>query len=121
MQSFSVKGVTDPDGDKVTITIDSVTQDEPVSGPGYYCPDAAIDGSTVDLRIERFDKSQTAYGKGKGNGRVYFVNFTASDGHGGSCSGTAQLCVPRESSKKAQCVDDGVRHNSTDASQCHPF
>jgi hypothetical protein len=31
-----------------------------------------------------------------GDGRVYRVSFTASDGLGGSCSGTTTVQVPRQ-------------------------
>jgi hypothetical protein len=31
---------------------------------------------------------------GKGNGRVYQVDFTADDGQGGSCTGSVNVGVP---------------------------
>jgi PKD repeat protein len=102
----SVLGVTDPDGDPVTITIDGVTQDEPLSGPGYgnHCPDARPAGtSRVDLRAER---------GGSGDGRVYEISFTASDGQGGTCSGTVSVCVPKNQSPHNVCVDSGQEFDS---------
>ncbi len=101
---IAILGVTDPDGDSVTIAATAVTQDEPVKGPGYgdQSPDAFIetDGS-VRLRAER---------SGKGNGRVYQIAFTADDGLGGTCSGTVKVCVPRD--RNGKCKDDGQSYNS---------
>jgi hypothetical protein len=87
----TVSGATDPDGDPVTLTITGVTQDEPLNGigDGDTSPDAA-DGpqpNTVRLRAER---------RGGGDGRVYRIAFTASDGQGGSCSGTVKVGVPHD-------------------------
>jgi Tol biopolymer transport system component len=84
-----LSGATDPDGDVVALTIDGVTQDEPVTTSGDpTSPDAAEGAAphSVNLRAER---------NPKGDGRVYRVAFTASDGRGGACSGTAKVSVPR--------------------------
>jgi hypothetical protein len=40
----------------------------------------------------------------KGDGRVDRIAFSASDGKGGSCSGTAKVLVPR---KKGETAVDG--------------
>ncbi|MBI4334668.1 MAG: hypothetical protein HY673_25725, partial [Chloroflexi bacterium] len=100
-----ITGVTDPDNDQVTLTVTGVTQDEPVNGlgDGDTSPDAVTQGSNVLLRAER---------AGNGNGRVYQVTFTASDGFGGSCTGTVMVCVPRDRGA-AGCVDGGQLHDST--------
>ena len=96
----------------VTCTITGITQDEPVSdtsaGSGSTCPDAVVvnlnDGNQgAGLRCER---------DGTGNGRVYTVSFTASDGNGGECSGSVNFCVPHER-KSVTCVDDGQNYDST--------
>src|SRR5262245_65032857 len=44
LQTVSIVGVTDPDGDPVTITATGVTQDEPLDdlGDGNTCPDGAL-------------------------------------------------------------------------------
>ncbi len=84
-----VRGVTDPDGDPAAITIDGVTQDEPVTANGDpTAPDAAAGGQPdrVSVRAER---------NPQGDGRVYTIAFTASDGRGGTCSGVADVSVPR--------------------------
>jgi hypothetical protein len=149
---ISITGVTDTDGDPLTITVTRVTQDEPLGsgrgdddeaggdgsivaaargvaaatageaalddhadhsgGPprgGAFCADAIIDRSgAASLRGERM---------GKGNGRVYTIWFTASDGRGGSCDGSVAVCVPHDNRGQhgrngSACVDDGQAYNS---------
>jgi len=93
-RTISIDGVTDPDGDTVTIHVDGVTQDEPVTGQSdHTAPDALLgsDG-VVRLRAER---------SVHGDGRVYRVAFTATDVHGESCSGTVKVSVPRKAHEPA--------------------
>ena len=91
--------VTDPDGDPVTVTIDAVTQDEPTNGlgDGDASPDAAAGDASneVMLRAER---------SGLGDGRVYQIAFTASDGSE-SCTGTVAVGVPLNQGAGAIPVD----------------
>jgi Tol biopolymer transport system component len=78
----------DPDGDPLSFSIDGVTQDEPLRGQGdHTSPDATLsgDGSVLRLRAES---------RRRGDGRVYRIAFTASDGRGDTCSGTASVEVP---------------------------
>ena len=87
--TVSLDGATDPDGDPVSLEIQSVTQDEPVtSGGDSTSPDATADAqpNQVNLRAERNPKA---------DGRVYTIAFTVSDGRQGSCSGKATVTVPR--------------------------
>jgi hypothetical protein len=100
--AISIIGVTDPDGDAVTITATSISQDEPVKGgsSGNTSPDATL--SPLAVRGER---DETA------DGRVYHISFTADDGHSGTCTGSVNVCVPREQSA-ATCVDGGSLYNS---------
>jgi hypothetical protein len=100
-----IGGVTDPDNDTITIAVTSVRQDEPVNGigDGNTSPDAFIQGGGVWLRAER---------AGPLNGRVYYVNFTADDGHGGQCSGTVTVCVPHDQSGRP-CIGEGPLYDST--------
>jgi hypothetical protein len=105
MINVSITGVVDPDGDPLTLTITRVAQDEPANarGDGNTCPDVGGTGtSTAILRAER------AGGK---DGRVYHVFFTADDGRGGQCTGTATVCVPHDYSGQA-CGDQGPLFNS---------
>jgi hypothetical protein len=110
-----VLGVTDPDGDPVTITVTGITQDEAVKstgkGSGSTCPDGVLVDTDEDevadaagLRCER---------DGTGNGRVYSVHFTASDGLGGECSGSLTFCVLHDQRPGGACVDSGQTHDST--------
>ena len=117
-----IGGVTDPDGDPVTIRVTGVTQDEPTGRAGTsvdfapggtdlegerarwrLCPDAVIlpDGG-VKLRAERMLL---------GNGRVYEISFTASDPSGASSEGKVRVCVPRGWFRR-ECADDGQLYNS---------
>ena len=102
MREVRIEGLTDPDGDPVTVTVTGVTQDEPVNGlgDGDVAPDATL--TPLALRAER---------SGTGNGRVYRVSFTAADGKGGSCTGAVTVCVPHD--KGGPCHDDGTSFDST--------
>jgi hypothetical protein len=103
-RTVRIRGVTDPDGGEIDITINSVTSDEPVDGrgDGNTCPDARINSDgTVELRAER---------SARGNGRVYTINFTATDDTGASCEGSVFVCVP----KNARDDDDRGRRRGDD-------
>lgn len=108
MVSVNILGVADPDGDNVAITIDKITQDEPVNGTGDgdTAPDGAINGSRAQVRAER---------SGSGNGRVYAISFTASDGRGGRASGSVKVSVPHDQGKGKVAVDDGQSYSSLDS------
>jgi hypothetical protein len=98
--------VTDPEGDDIVITIDSIFQDEPVdsTGDGSFSPDGmGIGTPTAQVRAER---------DGGGNGRVYHIYFTADDGNGGTCAGEVLVSVPK--SKKKPAVDGGPLYDSTE-------
>lgn len=108
---ITIQGVTDPDNDPVTITIDSIWQDESVTGPGggagNTAPDATgVGTATANVRAERNGNPKTP-----GNGRVYHIAFTARDGKGGMCPHTVKVCVPHD--KKDACIDDGPLFDST--------
>lgn len=109
---ITVTGVTDPDGDPVTIRISSITSDEPTasdegSGGAKHAPDASgLDTDTASLRSER---------SGNEDGRVYTINFTASDGRGGMCEGSVEVNVPHDQSDKdCPAIDTGQVYNATD-------
>ena len=105
----TVSGATDPDGDPVTITITGITQDEPTNtlGDGNTCPDASFSGATASLRAERTGNTHVP-----GDGRVYRISFTASDGKGGECDGSVDVCVPHDQRPGHVCVDNGQNYNS---------
>jgi hypothetical protein len=95
----ALSGATDADGDSLTFTIGTVTQDEKVakaSGKGDKKPDAQrMSGkpSQIKLRAERDPK---------GNGRVYRIAYTVSDGRGGTCTGVEKVGVPLKKGKTAR-------------------
>ena len=106
MKTIAVLGVTDPDGDPVTVRIDGITQDEPVNeqGDGNTGPDGTgVGTSTAQVRAER---------SGQGDGRVYVIHFTGRDNQGGTCTGTVSVGVPHDQSG-APPVDSGQLYDST--------
>lgn len=84
----TVDGVTDPDGDAVSLSVDGVTQDEPVRGRGDPTAPDAVDLGAGELRV-RAERSP------RGDGRVYRIAFVATDSEGASCTGVATVTVPR--------------------------
>jgi uncharacterized repeat protein (TIGR01451 family) len=105
--NVSIAGVLDPDGDPVTTRIVGISQDEPLlaRGDGNTCPDGKGVGTGIaSLRAER---------SGTGDGRVYRVSFTASDGQGGQCTGSVRICVPHDQRPGHACRDDGPVIDST--------
>jgi Zn-dependent metalloprotease len=105
-RTINVTGVTDPNPNpQIKITITSIFQDEPVSGPdsGNTSPDGqGIGTSTAQVRAERIES---------GNGRVYHIGFTASNKFGGACTGTVTVGVPP--TRDATAVDEGPLYDST--------
>jgi hypothetical protein len=105
MIQVHILGVNDAQSN-ATITITKVTQDEPTNGlgDGDTPIDAIISGSgdSVLLRAER---------SGKGNGRVYWVYFTAADPEA-SVSGYVKVMVPHDKKTDAA-IDSGQNFDST--------
>jgi hypothetical protein len=102
----TVRGVTDADGDPIQLSISAIRQDEPVLGvtDGDVGPDAGgIGTATAQLRSERADA---------GDGRVYHIAFTATDGRGGSCDGSVTVGVRKTF---ASAIDGGPLFDSTTA------
>ena len=90
-----IENVIDPDGDPVSLRVEAVSQDEPVTAPGDDTfPDAARtpEPDVVELRAER---------NPRGDGRAYRISFTASDPQGSSCRGVAAVMVPRHKDEPA--------------------
>jgi hypothetical protein len=106
MVNVNVLGVTDPNGDPVTIKITRILQDEPTNTTGDG--NTAIDGggigtSTAQVRHER---------SGNLNGRVYEIQFTGTDSHGATCTGSVGVTVPHDQGVKGAAIDDGIRYDS---------
>ena len=106
MVDIDILGVTDPNGDPVTVRIEGITQDELVNekGDGNTGPDGAgVGTSTAQVRAER---------SGLGDGRVYAIRFSARDNRGGSCSGSVFVGVPHDQ-RGTPPVDSGQVYDST--------
>ncbi len=103
---IAILGVTDPENDPVTLTVIGVRQDEPVLTPGSdtTSPDAVIQAGSAAVRAERLST---------GNGRVYHLAFTATDGHGGTCTGDVTVGVPHSMGKGVIAIDGGPAYDST--------
>lgn len=105
LTSIAITGLTDPDGDPVTVNVTGITQDEPLNGlgDGDTCPDGfGVGTGHPQIRAER---------SGLRNGRLYKISFTASDEKGGTCSGAITVGVPHD--KKDTAIDDGQKYDST--------
>jgi hypothetical protein len=91
--TVALTGATDPDGDATTLTITGVTQDEALNGTGDgdTAPDAAWLSTggrdKVQVRAER---------SGNGDGRVYRISFTVTDGKSVPCLGKVSVGVPHD-------------------------
>jgi Beta-propeller repeat len=97
----SISGITDLEGDAVTISLTSIFQDEWYISSGT--PDASgLGTATASLRASRLNG---------GNGRVYHLSFTATDTHGAACTGAVTVCVPP--AQGGTCIDGGPRVDST--------
>lgn len=98
-----IRGVSDPGANPVTIQINQITQDEPTSGlgPGDVPIDGAINpDGTFLLRAERYNV----------DGRVYQIDFTATNRLGLSCTGAVTVCVPNKA--RSACTNLGQNFNS---------
>lgn len=102
MIAINILGVSDPDGDPVTIEISKITQDEPPGDPGV--PDATgVGAAHATLRATR---------AGNGNGRVYRLEFVARDLVGTASTGAVMVCVPHDQGENAVCEDDGQAYDA---------
>ena len=104
----TLSGATDADGDPLTWKITKVTQDEKTAkaiSKTDKGPDAqrvAGKPNQVKLKAERV---------ASGNGRVYRIFYTVTDGQGGKCTGVEKVGVPR--TKNGTAIDNTAkRYNS---------
>ena len=109
LEPVEIEGVTDPDGDPISITAYAITQDEALdaNGDGETCADGDIQDGQAYVRSER-----TGDPENPGNGRVYVISFVAVDSRGGKCSGQVTVCVPHDMGQSDICVDDGQAYDS---------
>ena len=109
MEPINITGVSDPDGDTISINIDRITQDEPTkfSSQDNKFPDGKGNGtSNAQVRSER---------DGSGDGRVYEIHFTASDSNGGTCSNSVKTGVRHDQNSGP--IDSGQTYDSTKPNQ----
>ena len=107
LEPVTVSGATDSDGDALTYSVTAIKQDEKTNGlgDGDTSPDGqGIGSGTAQVRVER---------AGNGDGRYYHITFAASDGQGGSCSGTVKVSIPKNQGKNGAAVDGGPLYDST--------
>jgi hypothetical protein len=141
----SIRGLRDPDGDHITVTIAGIRQDEPIDDPKDDHGDDHADGRDGDRGDHRDHHdaghgddhgenhgddqgdttcpdalgvgSRTAFVRAElsaeGDGRVYHVAFSASDGKGGTCTGVVLVCVPHDRHHGHDCIDEGPLFDST--------
>jgi probable HAF family extracellular repeat protein len=104
-----ITGIGEQDHDDVLIKIQSVMQDEPISG--ISSSDTAPDAVIMSKRNGRDKLRLRAERDESGNGRVYTVTFQATDKNRYTCQGTVKICVPISNRDKT-CRDDGATFNS---------
>jgi hypothetical protein len=107
MIPIDIDGVTDA----ISIKVDTITQDEPTgnSADGEIKISPEENGnSTQNVRAEK------KVG-GNSDGRVYRINFTASDSRGATCSGSVTVEVPPNQNREAK--DSGQKYDSTKPNQ----
>ena len=111
---LSVAGATDPEGAALTIRYSGILQDEPTNsvGDGNTPQDGGIenDGASAWVRAER---------SGTGDGRVYLVSYSATDGTL-SCTGVVTVSVPHDQSGAPAVLSPG-RWNSITGQQVSGF
>ena len=109
LEPVEIEGVTDPDGDPISITAYAITQDEALdaNGDGETCADGEITDGQASVRSER-----TGDPESPGNGRVYVISFVAVDSRGGRCSGQVSVRVPHDMGMGDTVVDDGQLYDS---------
>lgn len=99
----AIRGVTDPEGERVALSVSGIRQDEPLTKPG------AADATGVGSPAARVRADRA----GSGDGRVYAIRFEARDAQGAVCAGTVTVCVPHDRGKRRRCVDGGPLFDAT--------
>lgn len=107
--AIEILGVTTSSGAQPLLRVEAIRQDEDPQGEGSgaTCPDARGVGSAIaELSVER---------SGRGDGRVYTIEFSATAPSGARCAGEVQVCVPH--SRGGSCT---LSPTSYDSTQCRP-
>lgn len=112
MEEVGIEGITDPEGDEVSVKVTAVMQDETNAA---LCeddkgPDAILTGQdSVWLKGECDPGTK----EDPGNGRVYTVYFRATDEYGAESSGSIKVQVPPTMSTLATAKEDKDHWDST--------
>ncbi len=106
MVSETIVGVTDPLNRPITIVVTAIQQDEAVSAPGSG--NTSPDGSGIGTNIAMIRAERA----GPGNGRLYFISFSATT-PGGKCTGIVPVFVPHDQGQGFFPIDTGLRFDST--------
>ncbi len=107
LAQVAIEGVQDPENDPITLQVLRIQQDEPVNGLGDG--DIAPDGFGIGTSQAKVRKERS----GLDNGRVYLLDFKATDTSGESCAGTVSVGVPHDEGAIPLPIDDGLRYDST--------
>lgn len=111
-QKINFLGVTDPNGDPLDLRVKCIFQDEPLNSLGDGTTEWDADGIYASSALVRAERS------GTGNGRVYHIEFEASDPSGESCRGKVTVGVPH--SRNGSAVDEGRLYQSVKSHfDCH--
>lgn len=117
LTDVAIQGLAGASGVEPRIEILSVRQNEPPQAAGEEggkrpnaspCPDAVAKSGKLQLRAERRQDR---------NGRIYAVEFRATHGTGGSCTGTVAVRVPIEKGRKDGSQPD-LEEATFDATTC---
>jgi hypothetical protein len=103
---IGILGVSDPEGAPVNLIVTGIRQDEPTNtlGDGTTWIDGGGVGTSIPwVRSERM---------GGSDGRVYHIQFTATDPGGASCTGVVKVGVPHDQGKPGP-FDGGPVYDST--------
>lgn len=107
---IDISGVTDADDDAIVIRAIAVLQDEPTNTVGDG--NTRVDGGVLDSGQAWVRAERSGTPRVPGDGRLYEIFYTASDGRGGTCTGVVTAGVPHDIGRPAV-VDSGVRYDST--------
>src|SRR5262249_21960295 len=117
--TFSILGVTDADRDALTITINRITQDQPSNGTGDG--NTPFDATGVGTSVAAVRAERTGNLRVPDDGRLYQIDFTASDGKpGGTCTGTVYIGVRHDQGQHNLPADTQCRWDSTTGAQLGP-
>jgi hypothetical protein len=101
---------SDADGDAVTLTVAKIFQDEPTNTQGDG--NTSVDGGGIGTAVAMVRAERAGTPRVPGNGRVYHIFYTGSDGQGGTCAGEVTVGVPHDQGNRSVLIDGGALFNS---------